>query len=682
MLIQFPQRLKPLAYTSEIEKLERRWLENPKGRNFAPLADAYRKAGEVDRAIDLCKSGLELHPDYVSAHIVYGRCLIDRKDDAGATEVFQKVLSLDPENILALRILSEIAERTGQFEQGAEWLGRLLNADPMNGDAAESLARMKGKAAQAKAAPPPDAAAPPEFKPPATFDTDAIAKLVPESPASAAAVVEVESVPSEPAPAEIIGIERTSIPDLPEPPARISLVDAATTPMEQPDFTLERASGAFAVEPPAAAEPPPPIDADSLIEREPELPSVDLGGGDQRMSVGIEAEPELPGQGTTPGPRHSLGLESFDGIDFGAGGQAAPIEGMVPDEPPPVEAEAVPRVEIEGLARTQYEGSGMFKLDQPLLESTATPHLESDGPSVSLPLIRPEDVTPAAREPASPPPTPEFPEFEEAEPPARRSHPALVSDTADDVGAADTATLSQAEPVLTETMAELYLQQGHRDDALRVYQALLVQRPGDGRLLARVAEIEGPVLTSFPARGPASGQPLGAFLKRILSARPGAPAAEPLPEGVAPAPRQSTGATPQSMLEEAFGDEPPLGPTPGSPSRPAADSLSLDAVFGDDGGRGSLPRVEAPRAPDGAASAAAGKGGFSFDDFFGASGQPGAPGSAPDEPASAEPAPPAPRASTATPTPRPSTRQSRPAAPVEDAGDLDQFQAWLKGLKS
>jgi len=69
--------LGPLAYTSEIEKLERRWLENPKGRNFAPLADAYRKAGEIDRAIDLCKSGLELHPDYVSAHIVYGRCLID-----------------------------------------------------------------------------------------------------------------------------------------------------------------------------------------------------------------------------------------------------------------------------------------------------------------------------------------------------------------------------------------------------------------------------------------------------------------------------------------------------------------------------------------------------------------------------------------------------------------------------
>ena len=57
---------------------------------------------------------------------------------------------------------------------------------------------------------------------------------------------------------------------------------------------------------------------------------------------------------------------------------------------------------------------------------------------------------------------------------------------ADDDGAADTAALSQAEPVVTETMAELYLKQGHQEDALRVYQALLAQRPADLRLRARV----------------------------------------------------------------------------------------------------------------------------------------------------------------------------------------------------
>src|SRR6185437_10524861 len=121
-------------------------------------------------------------------------------------------------------------------------------------------------------------------------------------------------------------------------------------------------------------------------------------------------------------------------------------------------------------------------------------------------------------------------------------------DDAEDEGAADTATLSQAEPVLTETMAELYLKQGHKDDALRVYQALLAQRPGDVRLEAKVRGLDGsddaPVLTSHPMRAPASGLSLGSFLKKILGSRPGAPAADPLPEQSAlPGPRVTSGAT-------------------------------------------------------------------------------------------------------------------------------------------
>src|SRR3989441_9966499 len=70
--------------------------------------------------------------------------------------------------------------------------------------------------------------------------------------------------------------------------------------------------------------------------------------------------------------------------------------------------------------------------------------------------------------------------------PALPAPPPAAVALSDDDGAADTATLSRAEPVLTETMAELYLRQGHQEDALRVYQALLTQRPGDARLRARV----------------------------------------------------------------------------------------------------------------------------------------------------------------------------------------------------
>src|SRR2546427_1559957 len=64
-------------------------------------------------------------------------------------DVFRKVLTLDPENVLGLKMLADIAERGKRYDEAVEWLSRLLSADPMNGDAAEALARAKGKAALA-----------------------------------------------------------------------------------------------------------------------------------------------------------------------------------------------------------------------------------------------------------------------------------------------------------------------------------------------------------------------------------------------------------------------------------------------------------------------------------------------------------------------------------------------------
>jgi len=57
-------------------------------------------------------------------------------------------------------------------------------------------------------------------------------------------------------------------------------------------------------------------------------------------------------------------------------------------------------------------------------------------------------------------------------------------------------------------MAELYLKQGHKTDALRVYQALLLQRPGDVQLAAKIAQLsgQGRRLRPWPRRGGAAAR--------------------------------------------------------------------------------------------------------------------------------------------------------------------------------
>jgi tetratricopeptide (TPR) repeat protein len=543
-----------VAYTSEIEKLERRWAENPKGRNFAPLADAYRKAGELDRAIELCQAGLARHPDYVSAHIVYGRCLIDTKNDAGAQEVFRKVLGLDAENILALKILGDIAERNGRFDETVEWLTRLLAADPMNGDAAEALARAKSKAAAAKPA-------------------------------------------------------------------------AKTTP-------------ALVIEPTSLA---------------PDAPRV------------AAAKTALPPR--SPSPE----IETFDGsIDINAAAHAAAkAEGLEVQEDVELSAQQFERVEVEGLAHSQYEGSGLFKLDAPPGEAAARPAEATDDtmPEVDLPLFLPDDLPASApppppvppslapsrmqppRVPAPPPPPSPSP----SSVPARAPVPAAVA-LSDDDGAADTAALSRAEPVLTETMAELYLKQGHSQDALRVYQALLTQRPADGRLRGKVEQLSG--------RGrKGSGVSAQAFLKGILSGR-GVPAPPPTASPASPGPELAA-----STLEAAFDA---TGEPPGEPTHAASDHISLDAVFGDDSARPANP---APPLPPDAATPPSGTpaigegGGFSFDQFF-----------APSAPTGEAAPTGAGRIGEGPRTPGQSS--GRTQRPPEEEGEADQFQQWLKKLKS
>jgi len=140
---------------SEIEKLERRYAENPQGLTFAPLAEVHRKTGEVQRALDLLGPGLEIHPDYIPASIVLGRCHMDLGDVHAAETAFLHVLALDGENVIALRALADISERLLKFDDAERWLHTLLSVDRSNDDAREQRQRVEISRRQAEVASSP-----------------------------------------------------------------------------------------------------------------------------------------------------------------------------------------------------------------------------------------------------------------------------------------------------------------------------------------------------------------------------------------------------------------------------------------------------------------------------------------------------------------------------------------------
>jgi tetratricopeptide (TPR) repeat protein len=92
---------------SEIARLSERFNKDPTSRIFVQLADAYRKNKMIDEAIEVINQGLEHHPDYPLAHLIRGKCLFDSRNYNQAKESFEQTISLDPQNVVAYRMLAQ-----------------------------------------------------------------------------------------------------------------------------------------------------------------------------------------------------------------------------------------------------------------------------------------------------------------------------------------------------------------------------------------------------------------------------------------------------------------------------------------------------------------------------------------------------------------------------------------------
>ena len=130
-----------MSTAARIDELRRKFEENPR-RYFAPLANEYRKAGELGQAIALCREHLPNQPGHMSGYIVFGQALYESGSLVEARTVFEQALALDPENLIALRHLGDIAKASGDALVARRWYERVLDADPRNDDIAAQLASL------------------------------------------------------------------------------------------------------------------------------------------------------------------------------------------------------------------------------------------------------------------------------------------------------------------------------------------------------------------------------------------------------------------------------------------------------------------------------------------------------------------------------------------------------------
>lgn len=114
------------------ELLEKRFRKAPESRLFSRLADAHRKEGNISRAIELCLDGIQKHPDYVTGHIILGRCYFEQQNYEGAFDEFKKACTIDRHNQIALKMLADILVQQNMDKKAGSLYEILFKMDPYN----------------------------------------------------------------------------------------------------------------------------------------------------------------------------------------------------------------------------------------------------------------------------------------------------------------------------------------------------------------------------------------------------------------------------------------------------------------------------------------------------------------------------------------------------------------------
>ena len=522
-----------------LSELRARWEADPSSRIFVQLAEEYRRRGQPREALTVLQAGLKQVPNYLSAQVALARCQMELGEVDLACEALEAVVRRDTTHLVANKLLVEVYIEGGQLKRAWERLEHysLLNdADPdlpalrqrikqaqrrpSAGDEVEAAGVEAEEAAPNAAAavpqppqppppplevpppppaPPPAVAAPPAQAvappppsapppPPAAeveplfpevvaaaevFDDEPFADLLgappPAAPEPAPLAPGVELAPAaSPSPRaatsqaaaprspSLWDDEEDLFPELAAMPPEESvylealeaeglfdLAPAPAAPMaplvsgDRDDLVTETGLEVEIPEPPEAIAEPVEEPAEEAVEAAPEAP--ELRAAEEPQAEVVEAVPE------PPAPAEATSGAALETLIAPAPAAARPTDH------PMAHGLFGPEAEVEEAAPPQVP-----EPEEPVVHSAPSAAVVETEPAV-------EEEVPAQEEPSAVP--------EEAE--AHAEPPAPV-----------------VRPAITATLGQLYLQQGHHEEAERIFRDVLRRQPMHPVALAGLQAVE------------------------------------------------------------------------------------------------------------------------------------------------------------------------------------------------
>lgn len=467
---------RPMETPGRIAELERKFAENPR-RYFAALANEFRKQGELDRAIELCESHLAEQRNHLSGHVVLAQALVDAGRESDAWDPLHTALDLDPENFIALRLIGELSAKVGDVDHARSFFFRALEIEPRNEQLLAAVKNLSPRPAAPAVEPEqPAVAAParetrepkeepwgdvtplPGLESTTAFEAVQAAEPVAEEP-PAAAIAEARAAPMSPGDEPI----QRETPSMEAGPYREAAAEPiAEVPVSEEPVGVELVAEDRHAHEPAAA-PAQPIAEEPVLDATAEVtpahgdPFADWLPGAETVAEPIPEEDWMSAAG-------SVATESRSDWDSPPTGDEPRAKSYdYHDWLPPLASETKTAVTAGAAPGVPTTDAALEATDE--TKSVADDvHAGADEVGAAAGEVRAgADETPPPRD--------------EAVPAGEAASPGAVESL-------------DARPMLaSETMADLYLQQGHVSLAVDVLRELVASRPDDERLRARLAEV-------------------------------------------------------------------------------------------------------------------------------------------------------------------------------------------------
>ncbi|HVT57932.1 MAG TPA: tetratricopeptide repeat protein [Thermoanaerobaculia bacterium] len=466
------------GFPDRLTQLRARWQGDPTSRIFLQLAEEYRHLGRVKDALEVLETGLEEHPGYLSALVAKGRCHLELGEAESARAVLERVVQQDATQMVANKLLVRAYLETGEPERARQRLDlySLLNdSDPEIEELRRRVVEMNRRPRAADSPRSAESAERPRMDP----TLPPLEGLRPAKPLAGAR--QGAPPPAEPSAAPAPAAPPADLFDLGPP--------VASSPAGNELFEL--------AELPAAPLPPP-----VAATAEASVLAADLSA--------MEAPAlELPA-----GPAEN----AEDAEDISDAAWVARGNGDLFPDPAPEESRRryLAGLLAEGIfwfgAAEELASAAAVEIAEPLEHSEG---LKRPATAALIPPAEPAAPLPAV--PLAPPfpaayPSPPFPahdldldtlaepvrpwqllggEGETAERAPREGERTLpggapFAEPSDAWEAASTAPEEEVRPpAATATLGNLYLRQGHREEAERIFRQVLTREPGN--LAAREA---------------------------------------------------------------------------------------------------------------------------------------------------------------------------------------------------